>query len=691
MAPNPFLDRSFHIRWSELKPELIAPAIETALAEAEAGLARIEAAPLPPEGSAPTFEDTFLALERATEALNEAWGKVSHLQSVADAPALREAHNQMLPLVSAFYARIPLRAALWARLKACAESPAAGALTGVRRRFLEETMADFREAGADLAPDRKARLEALQAELAQTTQTYAEHVLDATNAGELIVEDERRLAGLPERAKRMAQANATAKGLGSADHPAWRFTLQQPSLEPFLTYLEDDGLRRELWTAAAQVGAKAPYDNTALIERIVALRAEKAALLGKAHFADLVLSRRMAASGARALAFIEDLRGRCAEAFAREARELEEFKARETGQAAARLAPWELGFWSERLRRARYDFDEEALRPYFPVNRVMDGLFELVRRVFGLQVTARAAGEVEVWHPDVTFYDVRDAAGRAVGSFYADWYPREAKRGGAWMNQLITGGPGPQGRAPHLGLICGNLTPPAGGRAARLTHREVETIFHEFGHLLHHLLGEVEIKALNGTNVAWDFVEMPSQIMENWCWERESLDLVARHDETGATIPDELFDRLTAARHFRAAAATMRQVAFAKLDLLLHTRAEDFLGGGDPELKVRAAVADCLVPTEPPAPTILKRFTHVFSDPVGYAAGYYSYKWAEVLEADAFTRFRREGLFSAKVGADLVRAVLSRGNSAPAGDLFREFMGRDPDLTALLKRSGLAA
>jgi oligopeptidase A len=691
MALNPFLDRSFHIRWSELKPELIEPAITEALADAEAAVAAIEAQPLPPAGPVPTFADTLLALEQATETLNEAWGKISHLQSVADAPALREAHNRMLPLVSAFYARIPLRAALWARLKALAESAEAAALGGVERRFLEETMADFREAGAALEPARKARLEAIQAELAQITQTYAEHVLDATNARELLVEDERRLAGLPEQARAAARANAAAKGLGSAEHPVWRFTLQQPSLEPLLTYLEDDGLRREQWSAAAGVGASPPHDNTQLIERIVALRAEKAALLGKAHFADLVLTRRMAGTGERALGFIEDLRVRCADAFARETRELEEFKARATGGTVGRLTPWEIGFWSERLRRERYDFDEEALRPYFPMPRVMAGLFELVHRVFGLEVTARAPGEVEVWHPDVTFYDVRDARGVAVGSFYADWHPREAKRGGAWMNQLITGGPGARGRAPHLGLICGNLTPPAAGRGARLTHREVETIFHEFGHLLHHLLGEVPIKALNGTNVAWDFVELPSQIMENWCWERESLDLMARHDETGAPIPDELFERMTAARHFRAAAATMRQVAFAKLDLLLHMRAEEFLGSGDPEPRVRAAVADCLVPTEPPAPTILKRFTHVFSDPVGYAAGYYSYKWAEVLEADAFTRFRREGLFSAAVGADFVRAVLSRGNSAPAGDLFREFMGRDPDLAALLKRSGLAA
>jgi oligopeptidase A len=683
MVAHPFLDDAFLIRWSQLTPEPIRVDIGLALTQADEVIAAIATREL----TTLTYENTFLALERATEALTTAWSKVTHLLSVADSPALRDAHNAMLPAVSAFYAKIPLNAELWRRLRAVADSPAGRALTGIHRRFLDETVAEFRQAGADLPAEQQTRIEAVQSELAQLTQKYSENVLDATNAWQLIVEDETRLTGLPAHAVAAARRNAETKGLAG-----WRFTLNMPSQEPFMTYLTDEALRRQMWLAAVAVGAQAPYDNTALIARILALRAEKAQLLGKAHFADLVIERRMAKSGAKALAFVEDMQRRAAVAFVRESRELEEFKARQTGQPAGRLTPWETAYWAEKLRQESYAFDEEVLRPYFPMDRVIAGMFELATRIFGLRITERAAGTVETWHPEVKFYDMQDARGRPVGSFYADWYPRESKRGGAWMNYLITGGPGADGtRAPHLGLICGNLTPPAAGRPALLKHREVETIFHEFGHLLHHLLGEVEIKSLNGVNVAWDFVELPSQIMENWCWERASLDLFARHHETGQPIPEDIFQKMTAAKNFRSASTTMRQVALAKMDLVLHIRAAEFAGATDLEPVARALVADCLVPTEPPAPTVVKRFTHIFSDPVGYAAGYYSYKWAEVLDADAFTRFRREGVFSAQVGAEFVQAILSRGNSADPMELYRTFMGREPDLAALLVRAGLTA
>jgi len=686
MSSNPFLDPTFEVAWSRHTPELIAPAIEAALASAQSAVDTIASRRV----TEATYENTFLALEEATEELGRAWGKVSHLQAVADSPPLREAHTAMLPAVSAFYAKIPLNASLWERLKAVAASPAAAALTGIHRRFLDETVEDFVQAGADLPADKRSRLEALQSELAQVTQKYSENVLDATNAWQLVVGDEAKLAGLPDHAKAAARRNAEAKGLGSKEAPVWRFTLQMPSLEPVITYAEDADLRHEMWAGSVAIGSQTPHDNADLIRTILTLRREKAALLGRPHFADLVLTRRMAKTGERALAFIDDLQHRTQAAFATECRELEAFKSRRTQSEPGPLKAWEVVYWSEKLRRERYAFDEEVLRPYFPLDRVIGGMFDLVSRIFGLRIAERAPGSVEVWHPEVKFYDMHDRLGRHLGSFYADWHPRESKRGGAWMGYLVTGGPRPDGtRKPHLGYICGNMTPPAADKPALLTHREVETVFHEFGHLMHHLLGEVEIKSLNGVNVAWDFVELPSQIMENWCWERESLDLFARHHETGAPIPDDIFQKMVAAKNFRSACATMRQIQFAKMDLLLHQRTGDFLEG-DIEEKVRREVADCIIPTEPPARTILKRFNHIFGDPVGYAAGYYSYKWAEVLDADAFTRFKREGIFSSEVGAAFVEHVLSKGNSADPAELFRRFMGRDPDLSALLVRSGLA-
>jgi len=694
MTPdNPFLDTAFSVAWSRLTPEWVEPAIEEALSKAAGAVDAIAAHDV----ASLTFENTFLALENATEELNVAWSKVGHLQSVADSPALRAAHAAMLPKVSAFYARIPLNAALWERLRLFSESPAAKAVSGIRRRLLEETVKDFRQAGADLPAETRARLEAIQRELAEITQKFSDNVLDSTNAWQLVINDESRLAGLPDHARKTARRSAEAKGLGTPEKPAWRFTLHWPSMEPVLNYAEDDALRREVWTAATRIGAVAPHDNSSLIDRVLTLRSEKARLLGRSHFAELVLERRMAKTADRALEFIEDLRRRASGAFADECRELEDFKAAQTGGARAPLAPWEIAFYAERLRRQKHDLDEELLRPYFPMDRVIAGLFSLAERVFGLRFKERPttadaakAGQVEVWHPEVRFYEMHDAAGRHLGSFYADWHPREPKRGGAWMGYLITGGGTPGGgRAPHLGYICGNMTPPIDGRPALLTHRETETIFHEFGHLLHHLLGEVEIKSLNGVNVAWDFVELPSQLMENWCWERVSLDLFARHFETGNPIPEDLFKRMTRARNFRSACAIVRQVMFARLDLRIHVHADEFIGG-DVETRARTLVEDCMIPTNPPAPTPIRRFTHIFADPVGYAAGYYSYKWAEVLDADAFSRFQKEGILDANVGARYVETILSRGNSEDPDVLFRAFMGRDPDIGALLRRCGLS-
>jgi oligopeptidase A len=688
MSQHPFLEPDFLVRWSRLVPEHVEPDIAAALVDAQRRIDAVAAV----DAAEATFENTFLALEHSTERLNRAWGAVSHLTSVADSPALREAYNRMLPRVSEFFSRIPLNAKLWNALKGFAAKPEAARLEAVRRRLFDETMLDFRQHGADLAAEKKARLEEVQKELSTLTQKYSENTLDSTNAWELIVDDESRLAGLPAGAKETARRNALAKGHGTEEEPKWRFTLHHPSLEPFMTYLDDDGLRRRMWEGSIEIGLKDPWNNSPLIVRILELRHERAALLGKANFADLVLERRMARDGAAALRFVEDMHAKVRDAFAAECRELEAFKAAKTGGEPSPLEPWEIAYWAEKLRRERYDFDEEQLRPFFPIDRVVDGMFRICERLFGLVVRPHE-GEVETWHPEVKVYDLFDTDGvRHLGTFYADWHPRESKRSGAWMNYLVTGGPQPDGtRAPHLGLICGNMTEPVGDKPALLNHREVETVFHEFGHLLHHLLGEVEIKSLNGVNVAWDFVELPSQIMENWCWERESLDVFARHHETGETIPESLFGRMKAARNFRTATMAMRQLSFGRMDLEMHLRPERFLGRADLEGELRGLLREYLVPTKTPSPTIVRRFGHLFSDPVGYAAGYYSYKWAEVLDADAFTRFQRDGIFNGETGRAFREHVLSKGNSEEPMLLYRRFMGRDPDPQALLVRSGLVA
>ena len=531
------------------------------------------------------YQNTIAALDQALDPLGHAWGLVNHLDSVCNDPALRSVYNRLLPTVSEFQASIPLNADLWAVIKAFSESAAASALSPCKQRYLNETLADFRDQGADLAPDEKAKAKELMSQLAQATQKYSENCLDACNAWDLIITDKSRLVGLPESALAAARESAIQHAAASHEKPAWRFTLQAPSLIAVLTYARDPELRKTIWQAYAAVGRKAPHNNQDLVIDILRLRHELAQLLGQAHWADHVTQRRMAGSCASALAFGTDLHLKIKSAFQSETQALQAFKASQThGSESQLLEPWDMAYWSEQQRQAQYAFDEEKLRPYFAINSVIAGLFKLTETLFGLKIRERLTwhpenaeqpqeDQIEVWHPDVQYYEVFDTSTQEmIGAFYADWHPRESKRGGAWMNYLITGNRDPAtARSPHLGLICGNLTAAVEGKPALLTHREVETIFHEFGHLLHHICGEVEVKALNGVNVAWDFVELPSQIMENWCWERTSLDLFAHHYETGAPIPEDLFKKMLAARNYRKASASMRQLSFGKMDLLLHS------------------------------------------------------------------------------------------------------------------------
>lgn len=688
---HPFLAPDFHVRWSTLVPEAVEPDIRHALETAKANIETICAQ----DPTAANFKSTFLAFENASEALNDGWGRLTHLDSVSDNPAQREALGKMLPEVTDFYSSLALNDRLWNVIKAVGESEEIATLSPVEQRFVTETLEDFRQAGADLAPDKKKRVAEIEAELSKLTKEYSEHVLDSTNAWDLVITEESKLAGLPESAMAGAAANARAKGL---EAPAWRFTLQSPSMFPIMQHLHDEEIRKQVWKASTEVGSGEKYDNTNLVWRILELRQEKAEILGHQHFADLTILRRMAKSGSAAIEFIEKLHDRIHPTFLAEYKQLAQYKAAKSQQPIGELEPWEVSYWAEKQRQENYDFDEEEVRPYFPVDGVMAGMFEIASRIFGITIGEKetvfleagaenSTGAVETWHPECKFYEIHDSkSGKHLGSFYADWHPRESKRGGAWMNGLHTGAQG----EPHLGLIIGNMSPPVDGKQALLTHREVETIFHEFGHLLHGLLSDVPVKSLSGTNVPWDFVELPSQIMENYCWDRESLDLFARHFETGDVIPEELFSKMLAAKNYLSASGFMRQLAFARLDLELHTNLSQHVGKDLDDVD-REVLADYLAPLKTPTPSMMRRFNHLFSSPTGYAAGYYSYKWAEVLDADAFTRFQAEGILNPETGAAFREHILSKGNSVPPDELYRRFMGRDPEQEPLLVRAGLAA
>jgi len=673
---NPLLHIEFPIQFYRLRAEHVEPGIRDLLAQARARLDGLAGG-----DPVPVFENTAAPLDVLSEPLDRAMGVVKHLESVATCPELRAAHNAVEPEVTRFHSSIPLNEGLWKTLQRYAATEEARQLEGARCRFLTKTLDDFRRHGADLDPAGKARLAEIDVELSTLTTRFSENVLDSTNAFELVMGEEAKLAGLPSSALAAARQSAARKGVDG-----WRFTLQAPSLTPLLTYLDDGSIREHVYQAHSTRAASGQFDNRPLIRRILELRREKARLLGYRDFADLVLEDRMARSGARALSFLEGLRQDTAARFGEENRELLEFRRSIEGPDAPELEPWDVAYYAEKQRAARYDFDEEALRPYFPLEHVIEGLFEIAGRLYGIRVE-RESG-VPVWDPETRYYVIRDQDGTPVGAFYADWFPRENKRGGAWMDVFITGRPSPEGFHPHLGAICGNLTPPLGETPALLTHREVETIFHEFGHLLHHCLSRVELRSLAGTNVAWDFVELPSQIMENWCWEREALDLFARHYQTFEPIPEELFGRMKRARSFRSANAQMRQLGFGFVDLLLHTRYTPENDGDvmDYARRILDEFSPARLPSDQAA---LAAFAHLFASPVGYGAGYYSYKWAEVLDADAFTRFRDHGIFSREVGLEFRRKILEQGDSQEPAELYRSFMGRDPDPKALLERLGL--
>jgi oligopeptidase A len=674
--PNPLIQLGFEIPFDQVEAAHVEPAVDTLLAQAQAAVDAIAANEAPR-----TYVNTLGALEEATEPLERAMTVVDHLESVATTDALRAAYNATRPRVSAFWSELAMNDGLYRAVRAFADTDEARKLLPTEKRFLRKTLDDFRRHGAELSPEDKAKLQVIEIDLAKLTTEFSQNVLDETNAFELIITDENNLAGLPESAKQAAAENANAKGA-----EGWRFTLHAPSMIPVLTYLDDAGIRERVWRAYNVRAVSGERDNRRIIERVLELRAAKAELLGYRDFSDLVTEDRMAKVGTTAKAFIDDLKERTRDAFDRENQELLAYRNEIEGDSAPPLEPWDLAYYAEKQRQAKYDFNEEELRPYFPLDTVLRGLFATAQALYEIEIVERAA---PAWDSEVKSYAIRDPDGTLIAAFYVDLFPRENKRGGAWMNSLISAAYDQEQPSPQLGLFCANVNPPIGGKPALLTHREVETLFHEFGHLLHHCFSRVSVRSLAGTNVAWDFVELPSQIMENWCWERSGLDLFAAHYESNERIPDELYEKMLRARIYRAANAQMRQLGFASVDLALHqsydpTRDGDAMSYGREILQRHSATR------LPDDYAMLAGFGHIFAHPVGYAAGYYSYKWAEVLDADAFTRFKKEGITNPAVGRAFRDAILSKGNSQDAETLYEDFMGRGPKLEPLLERAGLS-
>ena len=670
---NPILSRDIPIPFHEVRPEHVEPALREALHEAEAALEALVAR----DGSR-TYEGTLGALEDLTERLMRAFLVVATLNSVRQTPDLRRAYDTMLPEVTGFFAKLPTHELLWKALEEYAATDDARGLEGIRRRHLDKTLREFRRYGANLPPKQKVRVEEIQTELAKLSNNFQNNVLDGTNAFELVFESPEPLAGLPESELRLARASAAAKGVSG-----YRLTLQQPSYFAVMQHAHDRSLRRRMFEAYVARGNHDGSDNRPLIGRILALRRELAELLGFPTFAHLQMEERMMEGPEAALAFERDLRQSIRPYLDEELAELEALAREELG--LEQLEPWDLLYVTGIQRRKVLDFDDQELRAYFPAERVLEGLFGIAERLFGIRI--EAAETDAVWHEDVRYYRVYAEDGGFLGGFYADWYPREDKRGGAWKSGIVSGGPREGGFAPNLAMIAANFTPPEPGKQAMLSHREVGTLFHEFGHLLHHMLSQVEVPSLSGTQVARDFVELPSQLLENWTWERPSLDLFARHVETGAGIPDDLFAKLQQVRTFggiyRNAHHVMRQLALGTVDLELHARF-DPAGGEDPIAFGHEVLASFGVRWDIADEGFLTTFTHLFAG--GYAAGYYSYMWCEVLEADAFGRFLEEGILDRKVGRDLVDAILSRGDSADPDELFRAFRGRPPSIEPLLAR-----
>jgi len=670
---NPLLDFSGLPRFDAIQPEHIAPAIDALLADAEAAVKTAETF------SPVTWASFVEPLDDATERLWRAWGQVGHLQAVVNTPALREAYNANLPKVTRFGSALGQNLALYQQYRALADAPEAAQYDAARRKVLENALRDFRLGGAELDDAGKARYSAIREELSALSATFSQNVLDATDAWSLHVQDPAELAGLPDDVIAAARAAAEKEGLAG-----WKLTLQMPCYIPVQTYAEHRPLREALYRANAIRASEfgdATLDNSGNIDRVLALRVELATLLGFANYAEYSIATKMAEDAPQVLGFLRDLAARAKPYAQRDRAELEAFARDELGMAA--LEAWDLAFAAEKLKQARYSYSEQDVKQYFTEPKVLDGLFSVIRSLYGLAVQPDSA---PVWHPDVRFFRVVDAQGALVGQFYLDLYAREGKRGGAWMDDCRNRRETAAGvQTPLVYLVC-NFGKGAQGQPATFSHSDVTTLFHEMGHGLHQLLtriGELGVAGING--VEWDAVELPSQFMENFCWEWDRVQAMTAHVATGEPLPRALFDRMLAARNFQSGMFTVRQLEFALFDMQLHS---EFDPTQDSVQALLERVRDEVAVNRPPAwNRFPNQFSHIFAG--GYAAGYYSYKWAEVLSADAYAAFEEAPDKVTETGQRFRDEVLSRGGSRSAAENFAAFRGRAPTVDALLRHNGM--
>ena len=670
---NPLLDFSGLPRFADIKPDHVASAVDRLLSDARAAMRLAEEAPA-------TWQAFVQPLENATERLSRAWGQVEHLHGVLDSPPLREAYNAALPKITQFWTELGQNQRLFEKYRALKSSPEFAQLTPARRKLVDNALRDFRLGGAELPPALKPRYAAIQDELASLSAKFSENVLDATNAYSLLVEDEKRLAGIPAGDLQAAREAAQKDG-----KPGWKFNLQMPYYLPVMQYADDRSLRETLYresaTRASEFGRR-EWDNTPLIGRILKLRKEDATLLGYPNFAEVSLVPKMAQAPRQVLEFLRDL-ARRARPFAE--RDLEELRAFSAGELKiGKLESWDIAYASEKLRAQRYAFSDQEVKQYFPETQVLPGMFDLVQKLYQIRISEQQAA---TWHDDVRFFDIRNAGDELIGRFYVDLYARDTKRGGAWMDGAISRRRLEAGiQVPVAYLNC-NFSGPVGGKPALFTHDDVITLFHEFGHGLHHLLTRIEDLGVAGINgVEWDAVELPSQFMENFCWEWEVLQKMTRHVDSGAPLPRALFDKMLAAKNFQSGLATLRQIEFSLFDMRLHSEFDPDSGRAVLDLldEVRREVAVLVPPAWNRFPN---SFSHIFAG--GYAAGYYSYKWAEVLSADAYSLFEEKGVLNPDAGRRFRDEILAVGGSRPAAESFRAFRGREPSVDALLRHSGM--